>query len=428
MKKRFSQRDYQRALGDVVFNKEVIGIFGEIFSEYPPEILARMSQETLELLISKLLQRDNVKNIHPILEEEIKDGERTLEQIAHRTFSRLQESRTVPKDKKRVYYKRYQEVWAYCNTFNTIIAKGLFSPSLPLEQIKSGFIPENTFYTELSQAFSNGKLMCEHGDKDVRLERVASAYVYRDSATDEELTRKVKKVMQKTANRYYGNSIKSEVARYKSMEDAVINNILYHTFSSLRSEDEINYTKVYKIFEAIMRENIEIGQLIADPELNSILEEEIENTIPLPYAVIRTRVKQKERKSLKLIQALYNIRSPGQKELEKKFKDLYGLRAVVPTIDDVLKLVNSLRSIVEWEIIEEEDLITHPRPSGYKAYHTIVRIGETSYELQIMTHQMDRDAEKDPNQKHDGSYIEKTKKAINKVVPWQVMRLVERVI
>ena len=45
-----------------------------------------------------------------------------------------------------------------------------------------------------------------------------------------------------------------------------------------------------------------------------------------------------------------------------------------------------------------------------------------------MTHQMDRDAEKDPNQKHDGSYIEKTKKAINKVVPWQVMRLVERVI
>lgn len=423
MKKTFNPADFERALESGAFaNLLVVSTFTDVFSRYTPRLLVRMPQQTLDVVIGKLVQREDVKQMQSLIQNEIVDGENTLKFISTLIFSQLQKVNIAPLDKGSIYPKPYQEVEAYCNTNGVRVARGLFEPTIQLEAIC--FSPENTFYSDLPRIFRGDYLVCEHGSSDIRLKRVAALEVFRDLASDEELTKRVKEVIQRTADRLFGATIKSRAKRYKTAEEIIVDDRLYPLFKSVKTDDSINYTKVYKIFEGVVMENIDIGQLNMDPELRRVLREEIEKVVPIPYAVIRRRVKEAESTYNKVIQALYDIRVAGRKDKPKRFRDMLGLRVVVPKVENVYSLANLLEGVVGWEIIDKEDYIKKPKPNGYKSYHMAIKMGPVYYDLQIRTHQMDRDINLNPKQTQDVGYEAKKQAALERKVPTQVKRVV----
>ena len=107
---------------------------------------------------------------------------------------------------------------------------------------------------------------------------------------------------------------------------------------------------------------------------------------------------------------MYNLKDKNGED--KKFRDLYGIRVVLPDADDGFKnlyaLDKAVRDIVGWEVEKLEDFINikdkERKERGindYRSLHIPIRIGDVYYELQIRTHKMDRDAEKKPGQSED---------------------------
>ena len=346
----------------------------------------------------------------------------------------MQKLGIAPQDKKQIYYKPYQEVWAYCNTdidtrrFGGVleppvpIARGLFDPQIPLENIF--FTPENTFYSDLPALFRSRRLACEHGHKDVVLRKAGTLHVHRDNADDSELTNRVKAIIRNASGRVY-RSIKNDAKRYETAERAIVDE-LYEVFKSLKTAGSINYTKVYKIFEWILRENIDISQAVKDKDLGKILREEIGKDVKMPYAVIRARSKAAQNEFLAVLRALYNLTTGDTKNPDKRYNDRYAFRVIVPKDVHIFALVKSFKGIVGLEVKDEEDYVTQPKPNGYRSYHLTIMMGDTPYESQIRTHKMDRDAEKNTAQSQQAHDLAGKLKALE-VVPFPVKLVVATV-
>ncbi len=112
---------------------------------------------------------------------------------------------------------------------------------------------------------------------------------------------------------------------------------------------KVLYKKLHKIFEWFLRENFDMGQLIEEPEIRSILMQEIEKGIKMPYAVIRTRVKDPFSEFLKTLAALYNLNIGDEKKDTKKYEDKMGIRAVVKDEQQIFALQRELYNIESFE-------------------------------------------------------------------------------
>ncbi len=66
-------------------------------------------------------------------------------------------------------------------------------------------------------------------------------------------------------------------------------------------------------------------------------------------------------------------------------QDIAGCRAVVPDLDAVRQVVDGWHEarLRKLEIVEESDELEVPRPSGYRAYHLIVRHGEQGQLVEV---------------------------------------------
>ncbi|MFC5588647.1 GTP pyrophosphokinase family protein [Sporosarcina soli] len=80
-------------------------------------------------------------------------------------------------------------------------------------------------------------------------------------------------------------------------------------------------------------------------------------------------------------------------ELATELPDIAGVRIMCQFVDDIEKVVETLRKRKDLEIIEERDYISNKKPSGYRSYHMIINYpvqtihGEISIlaEIQIRT-------------------------------------------
>ena len=313
MKSTFTLEDFDRALGNSFFDSPLmIRTFEDIFSQYTPESLEGMSQAGINKLAKKLSRRADVLAVQRTLEQEVAYGEQTMHEIEKVLLAIMKKVGVMPLDGKRMYNRPYQEAWAYCGDSPHLLAKGIFHSDIPLEKIV--FAPENSFYSDVPHVFKGGALACD-GELDIR--RVAGVNVYRDQASDEELVRRVKQIIHGTANRVYNGSIKSDEKRYATAERDIIND-LGRYFPSITQNGRIDYRIVYKIFEGVRRENFNLDQLILNPDTRSALLQQITSNIPLPYALVRRRVKIRERLGDKVIQALYDLKNNDEIESEKR--------------------------------------------------------------------------------------------------------------
>lgn len=70
--------------------------------------------------------------------------------------------------------------------------------------------------------------------------------------------------------------------------------------------------------------------------------------------------------------------------------DALGIRIICSFSDQIFQLVRWFRCGDEWEILQEKDYVTHPKPNGYRSYHLILRLWpeteqEVAAEVQIRT-------------------------------------------
>lgn len=407
--------------------EQLYNTFRNVFAEYPPSQLQRLSGAKLYQALTEIAQRPDVAKFQDTISEELKDGKEGLEFIA-KTIIRNQlplpkESRKAGNNSK-VYKKEYREVEAWCNDSkcerNDRVGIGLIDARTSLEEMI--FMPDNLIYpNKLLGLFPNqkGVLTCDNcGGTDLRCEPVALTYVYRVSITKNERESKVRAVVQSVADKLL-TEVKSSKLRYQSIEQKLIDG-LYFVFKSIKDNgNSINYDRVYRLFEWVRRGNIDLAQLQwIDERTRVALQKEISRVIPLPYAVIRTRIKRLERFTDKAIQAFYKS-GRNKQGRARTVRDVYGIRVMLPTGDDCYTLFRSLKRLKDISIVPDsiDNYMEHPNKRGeseYRALHFKMTDGVRTYSVQIRTHEMDRLAETHPDLKHD-KYVQDEKDSIKKV-------------
>lgn len=67
-----------------------------------------------------------------------------------------------------------------------------------------------------------------------------------------------------------------------------------------------------------------------------------------------------------------NIPFKPSSELAEELPDIAGLRIMCQFVDDIGKVVDTLRKRTDIRVIEERDYISHKKPSGYRSLHLII--------------------------------------------------------
>jgi len=113
-----------------------------------------------------------------------------------------------------------------------------------------------------------------------------------------------------------------------------------------------------------------------------------------PIEHLKARLKAPEAIAEKLQRLGLEITADNVKS---KLTDIAGIRMICPFAKDIYRLVDILKLMTDWRIIEEEDYISNPKPSGYRSYHLLVMVSvshsgiteEVPVEMQLRTAAMD---------------------------------------
>ena len=157
-----------------------------------------------------------------------------------------------------------------------------------------------------------------------------------------------------------------------------------------------NYCKLDENEQLVekMMHNYNSAMKILKTELEIISEEiqVIHHYSPVEY--IKARIKSCESISKKLKMRGYEVNIDN---VIKYINDVVGIRVVCSFFSDIYKLVEVLKKTNKFEILEEQDYIKNPKPSGYTSYHLLVSIPINTIdgiiyvkaEIQIRTMAMD---------------------------------------
>ncbi|VWX36725.1 (p)ppGpp synthetase [Exiguobacterium oxidotolerans] len=110
--------------------------------------------------------------------------------------------------------------------------------------------------------------------------------------------------------------------------------------------------------------------------------------------------------------------------LEQEMQDIAGLRIMCQFVDDIIHVLELLRSRGDFKVVEERNYITQKKESGYRSYHIIIAYpvqtieGEipTLVEIQIRTLAMNFWAtiEHSLNYKYQGNIPEETRERLRR--------------
>lgn len=386
--------------------------FTAVFNQFPPDVLKSLPRERLELLLDEIAKNPEVRKFQESLRTEVIEwGQPYLDDVAYRIRNAIR-IRKDP-DKKGLYEKFYDEVLASCMNCHSNVAVGRFKEGTPVD-----FKPEQTLYhDDLASVFSDGILKCNNcSSHDFNYTNIARLVVIRDKVENKSvLEERVKSVIRQTYESLVRRGMLPHSTRQDDLEIEVARGF-YNLFKSVIEEGTIQYTKLYKMFEWIKRENFDIEQLRLwiDNQKREALKDVIfgTNIVPLPYAVIRTRIKALERISEKIAGLLYGLEGVGS------VYDSLGARVVFPKRRDCYSFVYKLRrKRIEGLVIipgTEKDNLKEARDYGYLGYQTKISDGINPYELQVRTHAMDRYDETHPELAHQ-RYREKKYKQLEQI-------------
>lgn len=404
-----------------IYADTLISIFSPD-SEYSPEKLSLLDNPSLEEALENIAGRLDVNQLRSELNATLSAGEGNLRRVAYAIFNRhIAGHIQVPLEKQKkpgVYTKTYNDVRACCHVCSTE-ASGIFDKKIPLESIV--FIPEQVLYANNLQVMFSDGFTCHHcGSKEFNYQKTGESIVLRERMSKDKLKWLVKEVTRATAEEIQRRGIQRNP---KQVEDEIAD-ALFRFYKSIRMNREPNgvqYDKLYKIFEWIRRRNIQIEQLPLSQQTADGLGIAIDSLIPLPYAVIKMRVKFLDRIYKKMLEVAYGLVKDGEKQ--KELRDVFGIRFVLPTEADCYNLDSRLKQDPNFKIEDYTDHIKVAKENGYQSLHLHAAHNGIMYSVQIRTHEMDRKAETDPKQAHDTTYTTAQIELIKEKVPYQVRRV-----
>lgn len=404
-----------------IYAHTFLDIFGPE-STYSPEKLGLLDNPSLEEALENLIGRLDVNQFRSELNATLSAGEGNLRSLAYAIFNHhIVGHIQVPLERQKkpdVYAKTYNDVRACCHVCSTETA-GIFDEKIPLEKIV--FIPEQILYANNLQVMFPDGFTCHHcGSKDFNYQKTGESIVLRERMSKDKLKWLVKRSLEVTAEEIQRRGIQRNP---KQVEDEIAD-ALFRFYKSIRMNREPNgvqYDKLYKMFEWIRRRNIQIEQLPLSQQTAYSLSIAIDSLIPLPYAVIKMRVKFLDRIYKKMLEVAYGLVKDGEKQ--KELRDVFGIRFVLPTEADCYSLASGLRQDPNFEIEDYTDHIKVAKKNGYQSLHLHAAHNGIMYSVQIRTHEMDRKAETDPKQAHDTTYTTAQIELIKEKVPYQVRRV-----
>ncbi|TKJ17091.1 hypothetical protein CEE44_00975 [Candidatus Woesearchaeota archaeon B3_Woes] len=403
-----------RALGSVFTSSDyIIRTFEDILKSYPLKRIESMKQGELEKVLYRLSQRKGVQEMQESINTDIQHGQEKIDSAVYGIIlQNLENAGIISKDElSSVNDFCDQEIVAYsCPTSqdpNKVLARGQFPLEMSLDEAR--FTPNNVFYSGegLEWKIRPGEkpnLILEEG---AMLKEGGRFFVFEEQATTKRSHQIVREITQYLVDHYPAKEgLKNN---YPSIQKKLVR-ALRPMFPSVEDEEgRINHQKLVKIFRQAKRRNIDLNDYVkqGDRILTETLMKSIEEIVPAPYSAVKTRVKSRETAFHKIIESIYDLRSDGHKGGAKEFKDLYGIRIILPTIDDIFVYVNQLKRSAGVEVVTdregnslEKDHVTFPKPNKYQSYHLPIKFAGTLYDIQIRTHEMDEKAERDIQQAH----------------------------
>jgi hypothetical protein len=408
-------RALDRVLGNVfLVSGPIVDTFKRVFTDYPIEKLETIEDDRmLERIAKRISSRRDVREMREWIDFERQHGEQTLDTVILGIFvNNLPSAVKIPRDQTtNLNGYSTQEVWAYSQLTNDKIAMGQFPLDVGLDKVI--FTPSSVFYGEnlkwINDPGEEPQLFVDGG---IYVRKAARAVAFRDIPGRSKARAKVRGALK---NAYSDLPKNVNNLTYHGYESGLIN-LLSQFFPSVIDKNlKPDYLELYNLFEQVKRRNFRLEQYVKDGVLIPFigaLTRAIESTIPSPYAVIRTRVKEVKRDYEKIIEALYNVESPDRqgKDSQRRFEDLYGIRIILPTEDDVIKYVKMLRRNRSLSIRDEKNYVSRPKRNQYRAYHFIMEFSGVAYDVQIRTHEWDYLAHKGGKQDEDTVLQEKRRR------------------
>ncbi len=394
-----------RSIGNVFqLHKSMIPILRSVLTSYPLKRLESMKKGELERLLYRLSNRKGVQEMRGWIDLEIESGEQKIDTVVYGLIYQTLENAGIISKEKLTNVRDYssQEIWAYsCPTQGQepkMIVRGQFHLDTNLEE-KVVFTPYDVFYNDENLDWLvTGEKPILILDEDVSLREAAKLTVFEEDIGLKKARNIVKDLIRYMVKNYHRAEHKEN--DFQILRDKLILSLKPWFPTVIKENRAINYLELFNILRQVKRKNIDLYQYISDSEFVGKLTKGIEELISAPYAVVKSRIKQREKAFDKIIQSLYDLREKGYKGGPKEFRDLYGIRVVLPTVDDIFKYVNQLNNSPGVEVLVKKDFISEPKSNDYQSYHTTIRFAGIVYDLQIRTHEMDQRAEKDPKQAH----------------------------
>ena len=186
-------------------------------------------------------------------------------------------------------------------------------------------------------------------------------------------------------------------------------------------EKDVTFQKLMFIYKMAIKElntKIEIFKEEFKTFYDYDLVDHINTRIKSPKSIIQ-KMKKKECKLT-------------YREMIENINDIAGIRVVCPLQKDIYSIKNLIQSIPGIETLKEKDYITHPKESGYSAYHIILGVPVmlskqliyVKVEVQIRTmamdfwssleHKMKYKTKEEPSKKKSKEWVN-CAKAINKL-------------
>ena len=186
-------------------------------------------------------------------------------------------------------------------------------------------------------------------------------------------------------------------------------------------EKDVTFQKLMFIYKMAIKElntKIEIFKEEFKTFYDYDLVDHVNTRIKTPKSIIQ-KMKKKE----------YEL---TYKNMIENINDIAGIRVICPLQKDIYSIKNLIQSIPGIETLKEKDYITHPKESGYSAYHIILgvpvmlsqKVIYVKVEVQIRTmamdfwssleHKMKYKTKKEPTKKKSKEWVS-CAKAINKL-------------
>lgn len=186
-------------------------------------------------------------------------------------------------------------------------------------------------------------------------------------------------------------------------------------------EKDVTFQKLMFIYKMAIKElNTKIE--IFKEEFKTFYDYDLVNHINTRIKSPKSIIQKMKKKECKLT----------YKEMIENINDIAGIRVVCPLQKDIYSIKNLIQSIPGIETLKEKDYITHPKESGYSAYHIILGVPVmlskqliyVKVEVQIRTmamdfwssleHKMKYKTKEEPSKKKSKEWV-KCAKAINKL-------------